>query len=239
VKVSVPIHRTMKIVALTGAGISAESGIPTFRGAGGLWEGHRLEDVATPEAWARDPELVLRFYNMRRTAVCEAQPNAAHIALAKLEARHEVTIITQNIDDLHERAQSSRIIHLHGEIMKVRSTCGAGKVLPWGARDIVVGDLCPEGSQLRPHVVWFGEEVTAYTQAVPMVQQAELILIIGTSLQVYPAAGLVEFASPGIPIYVVNPDDALGYLAGGADVTHFAEPAAQAVPRIVAELMGE
>lgn len=197
----------MNIVALTGAGISAESGIPTFRGAGGLWEGYRLEEVASPEAWARDPELVLRFYNMRRRAVAEAQPNAAHIALAKLEDRHEVAIVTQNIDDLHERAESSRVLHLHGEIMKARCTCGAGRILSLGGRDIVVGDLCPEGSQLRPHVVWFGEEVTEYARAIPLVHQADLLLIIGTSLQVYPAAGLVQFVFPGVPIYVVNPDN--------------------------------
>lgn len=227
----------MKIAVLTGAGISAESGIPVFRGAGGLWEGYRLEDVATPDAWARDPEMVLRFYNERRQAVARALPNAAHVALAELEVRHEVTVITQNIDDLHERAASSKVIHLHGEIMKARGTCGANKIFPWGARDILMGDCCPEGSQLRPHVVWFGEDVPEYERAIPLIRQADLVMVIGTSLQVYPAAGLIEFVSSGVPVYVIDPASPLVGGDSMPEVIHFAEPATQAVPRIVNELL--
>lgn len=227
----------MKIVALTGAGISAESGIATFRGAGGLWEGHRVEDVATPEAWEYDPETVLEFYNSRRKAVAEAFPNAGHIALARLEAKHEVTVITQNIDDLHERAESSHVLHLHGEIMKARSTCDFPRVMNWGARDIVLGDLCESGSQLRPHVVWFGEEVPEYMRAVPIIAQADVLMVIGTSLQVYPASGLVELARPGIPIYWVDPDSDMAGLSTAGEVFHFPEPAAGALPGIVDRLL--
>lgn len=227
----------MKIVALTGAGISAESGIATFRGSGGLWEKHRVEDVATPEAWERDPELVLRFYNMRRKAIARAQPNAAHLALAKLEGRHEVTIITQNIDDLHERAESRRVLHLHGEIMKARSSYDSSQVVTWGNRDLALGDVCVLGSQLRPHVVWFGEEVPEYRRAIPIIHEADVLMVIGTSLQVYPASGLVEFASPGVPLYWVDPDSTMAELSTGADIRRFPEPAAQALPRIVEELL--
>lgn len=217
--------------------MSAESGIPTFRGAGGLWEGHRVEEVATPEAWERDPARVLRFYNARRKAIAAASPNAGHIALARLEDRHDVTIVTQNIDDLHERAESSRVLHLHGEIMKARSTCGADRLFPWGARDLVIGDLCPLGSQLRPHVVWFGEEVPAFTRAIPLIHEADLVMVIGTSLQVYPAAGLVEFACPGVPIYLVDPEGDEGRFSAEANVRHFREPAAAVLPGIIDKLL--
>jgi NAD-dependent deacetylase len=208
----------------------------TFRGAGGLWESHRVEDVATPEAWDEDLDRVLRFYNLCRKAEAEAQPNAAHIALAKLEDRHEVTIITRNIDDLHKRAESSRVIHLHGETMKARSTCGSDRVVVWGCRDMVVADHCPLGSQLRPHVVWFGEDVPDYVRAIPVVSGADVLMVIGTSSQVYPAAGLVEFACPGIPIHVVAADSGIGRFAPEADVRHFPEAATAALP-IVEELM--
>ncbi len=230
----------MHIVVFTGSGISAESGIPTFRGAGGLWEGHRLEEVATPEAWERDPETVLRFYNERRRAVGAAQPNAAHVALANLEQRHKVSIITQNIDDLHERAGSTRVLHLHGEIMKVRSTLIPEKVLYWGPKDLTPGDHCPFGSQLRPHVVWFGEEVPEYTNAVPIIEAADTLLVIGTSLQVYPAAGLVHLVPPSTTVYWIDPD--AGRIAGfppTAALLIYSTSACSAVPRIVEELLQE
>lgn len=211
----------------------------TFRGSGGLWEGWRFEEVATPGAWERDPEMVLRFYNMRRRQVAQAQPNAAHLALAKLGDRHDVTIITQNVDDLHERAESERVIHLHGEIMKVRSSSDWTYVVNWGARDLSLGDLCPLGSQLRPHIVWFGEDVPEFTRAIPVVREADVLLVIGTSLKVYPAAGLVGFVRAGTPVFVVDPDSTVAPLASDGDVQFFTEPAAKAVPKIVEELMQE
>ena len=155
-----------KLVVLSGAGISAESGLKTFRDAGGLWEGHRVQDVATPEAWARDPELVLRFYNLRRDDLRKAQPNAAHRMFAELESQFEVNIITQNVDDLHERAGSSRVLHLHGQLMQARSTKNTEPIYDLGTQNIQLGDLAPDGAQLRPHIVWFGEEVPAMYEAV-------------------------------------------------------------------------
>ena len=183
------------IVVLSGAGISAESGLKTFRGDGGLWGGHRVEDVATPEAWARDPALVLEFYNQRRRQVRAAQPNAAHKALVDLERAYDVHVVTQNVDDLHERAGSSQVLHLHGEIMLARSTRNPECTQHLGSTDIHLGDLCPEGSQLRPHVVWFGEDVPALEQAARVVGRADIFLCVGTSLQVYPANSLI-FATP-------------------------------------------
>lgn len=226
----------MKVVALTGAGISAESGIATFRGSDGLWEGWRFEEVATPEAWERDPEMVLRFYNMRRRQVAEAKPNAAHLAIAKLADRHDVTVITQNVDDLHERAESERVIHLHGEIMKVRSSSDPTDIIHWGARDLEMGDLCSLGSQLRPHIVWFGEDVPEFARVIPIVLEADVLLVVGTSLKVYPAAGLVDFVRPGTPVFVVDPDSSVAPLSSDGDVRFFTEPAAKAVPAIVEEL---
>jgi NAD-dependent deacetylase len=195
----------MRIVVLTGAGISAESGIPTFRGAGGLWEGHRIEDVASPEGWNKNPELVLDFYNQRRRGILSAQPNAAHIQLAALDAHHEIQIITQNIDDLHERAGSKNILHLHGEILKARSVKNPNLITPING-DIQIGDVASDGAQLRPHIVWFGEQVPMLEMAIPLVEQAEILVIIGTSMVVYPAAGLLHYASPEIPVYVINPE---------------------------------
>lgn len=195
----------MQIVVLTGAGISAESGIPTFRGAGGLWEGHRIEDVASPEGWMRDKQLVLNFYNERRRGILSAQPNAAHLQLAALDAEHEVNIITQNIDDLHERAGSKHILHLHGEILKARSVKNPNLITPITG-DIQIGDLAADGAQLRPHIVWFGEQVPMLENAIPIVEQAEILVIIGTSMVVYPAAGLLHYAQPDIPVYVINPE---------------------------------
>lgn len=193
------------IVVFTGAGISAESGIKTFRAADGLWEEHRVEDVATPEAWRRDQALVLRFYNERRRGVKQAQPNAAHVALAELEQFAAVKIITQNIDDLHERAGSTDVLHLHGEIMKARSTLDDA-LYETNGDDIQRGDLCPRGAQLRPHVVWFGEAVPMMEPAIEATLQADIFLVVGTSLAVYPAASLLQYVNPDAEKYIVTLD---------------------------------
>jgi len=193
-----------KLVVLTGAGISAESGIKTFRDADGLWEGHNVMDVATPEGWYKNPELVLDFYNQRRKQLHEVQPNLGHQILAKLENDFEVAIITQNVDNLHEKAGSSNVLHLHGELLKVRSTKNHDYILDWET-DLNSGDVDDKGHQLRPHIVWFGEEVPALEQALSIVEKADILVVIGTSLQVYPAAGLIEFANSEIPIYYIDP----------------------------------
>lgn len=195
-----------RIVVLTGAGISAESGLQTFRGEDGLWEGHDIYEVATPEAWQRDPELVRRFYNTRRAQVRAARPNAAHYALARLQERFEVDIITQNVDDLHERAGSRDVLHLHGDLMKARSSRDPRMVISLGEEDIAEGQKAPDGSLLRPHVVWFGEAVPALPEAAESVMVADTLLVVGTSMLVYPAAGLVEYAKPEAEVYVVNPE---------------------------------
>jgi NAD-dependent deacetylase len=192
-----------RLVVLTGAGISAESGLRTFRDSDGLWEGYRIEDVATPRAWRRDPEMVLDFYNMRRRDVMAAQPNAAHRALAALQAQFDVQIITQNIDDLHERAGSEHVLHLHGEIVKMRSERNSLELFPI-AGDIVVGDKAKDGGQLRPHVVWFEEPVPMIEEAIPIMRSADVFVLVGTSLAVYPAAGLVDFILPEVPKYVID-----------------------------------
>jgi len=202
-----------KIVVLTGAGISAESGIKTFRDAGGLWEGHRVEDVATPEAWHRNPKVVLQFYNERRKQLLEVQPNAAHFALAGLEGKHEVIIVTQNVDDLHERAGSKNVIHLHGELLKARSTKYEHLVYEW-KKDLIAGDLCEKGYQLRPHIVWFGEMVPMLEPAIATLIDAEIVLVIGSSMQVYPAASLVAYAPPDAMIYYIDPNPQLNYELG-------------------------
>jgi NAD-dependent deacetylase len=224
-----------RIVVLTGAGISAESGLQTFRGADGLWEGHRVEDVATPEAWAANPGLVLEFYNQRRRAVRAAEPNAAHRALVDLERAYDVRIVTQNVDDLHERAGSSQVLHLHGEVLKARSTRDPRLVRHLGDRDIELGDLCELGSQLRPHIVWFGEMVPAMDEAVELVAEADILLVVGTSLQVYPAAGLVFEAPRKARRIVVNPD--VPDRATGPDFELVAKPATMGVPEVVAGLL--
>jgi NAD-dependent deacetylase len=192
------------IVVLSGAGISAESGLATFRGAGGLWEGVPVNEVATPEGWRRDTGRVLRFYNERRRAVTAAQPNAAHVALKELEALFKVTIITQNIDDLHERAGSSRILHLHGEIMKARSSRDES-MLTECVGDIELGDRAADGSQLRPHVVWFGESVPMMDRAIEEVKTADFFIVVGTSLEVYPAASLIDYVPLEAPKFLVDP----------------------------------
>lgn len=193
-----------KIVVLTGAGISAESGLKTFRDAGGLWEGYRVEDVATPEAWKRDPLLVQTFYNERRKAVLEADSNSAHLALTRLEEKYDVTIITQNIDNLHEKAGSSKIVHLHGLITKSQSEKNPKLTYDISGWELKMGELCELGSQLRPHVVWFGEPVPIIEYAQKICKQADIFIVIGTSLQVYPAAGLIDFVPPGSQKYLVD-----------------------------------
>ena len=199
-----------KLVVLTGAGISAESGIKTFRDADGLWEGHNVNDVATPEGWRKNPKLVLDFYNKRRQQLKEVQPNLGHQILSELENDFEVQIITQNVDNLHEKAGSSNVLHLHGELLKVSSTINRNYILDWEI-DLNIGDVDDKGNQLRPHIVWFGEEVPALEQAVAIIEKADILIIIGTSLQVYPAAGLMNFAKPSIPVYYIDPKPAQIY----------------------------
>lgn len=204
-----------KLVVLTGAGVSAESGIRTFRDSDGLWENHKVEDVASIEGWYRNPQLVLDFYNARRSQLAQVRPNDAHRAIATLENDYDVTVVTQNVDNLHERAGSTRIIHLHGELTKVRpeNCCNEMdgfsevSVFDIGADPINVGDLAPNGSQLRPHIVWFGEAVPKIESAIEAVEAADILLIVGTSLQVYPAAGLYAYAKAGTPIYIIDPKD--------------------------------
>ena len=204
-----------KITVLTGAGVSAESGVSTFRDSDGLWENHKVEDVASIEGWYRNPSVVLDFYNARRAQLADVKPNAAHRAIAELEKEYKVTVVTQNVDNLHERAGSTRIIHLHGELTKVRpeNCCNDSDgfseetVFDIGTDSIAIGDLAPNGAQLRPHIVWFGEAVPKIEQAIDAVEAADILLIVGTSLQVYPAAGLYRFAKAGTPIYIIDPKD--------------------------------
>ncbi len=197
-----------KIVILTGAGISAESGIETFRDAGGLWEGHDVMEVASPEGWAKNPALVLDFYNKRRRQLLTVKPNPAHFALAALEKEFDVHVITQNVDDLHERAGSTKILHLHGELLKVRSSLDESLILDW-PKDLAEGDLCKYNQQLRPHIVWFGEAVPALDEAIEITQNADIFIVIGTSLQVYPAAGLLGYTDPEVPIFYIDPKPAM------------------------------
>lgn len=194
-----------RLVVLTGAGISAESGLRTFRDSDGLWEGYNVMDVATPEAWERNPELVQNFYNERRTQVLAAKPNEAHYALATLEEHFEVQIITQNIDDLHERAGSTKITHLHGLITFSQSSENSSLIYPLSANEIKMGELCERGSQLRPHVVWFGEEVPMIETAARICQKADLFIVIGTSLAVYPAAGLIDYVPLNVHKFIIDP----------------------------------
>jgi NAD-dependent deacetylase len=194
-----------KIVVLSGAGMSAESGISTFRDSGGLWEGHDIMEVASPEGFRRNPNLVQDFYNKRRQQLLEVQPNDGHRSLAALEAHFEVEIITQNVDDLHERAGSSSVLHLHGELLKARSTGPRQTIYPW-SKNIGSEDYCEDGYPLRPHIVWFGEAVPLLEIAVEKVTQADLLIVVGTSLQVYPAAGLLAYKRPGVPAYLIDPN---------------------------------
>ena len=225
----------MKIVVLTGAGISAESGLKTFRDAGGLWEGYRIEDVATPEAWFDAPDLVLEFYNMRRRQLYEVEPNAAHRALAELEQHHDVHIITQNVDNLHERAGSSQVLHLHGELDTARSTDDESLLIELHGRDIELGDKCPKGSQLRPHIVWFGESVPMMTEAERIVRQADVLLVVGTSLVVYPAASLAFLAPKSADKYLINPE--IPEEARRYDFEFIEQTAASALPSLIETLI--
>jgi NAD-dependent deacetylase len=221
-----------KIVVLTGAGISAESGIKTFRDSDGLWENHRIEDVATPEAWKRNPVLVQEFYNQRRRQLQTVTPNAGHLALVELEKKFDVQIITQNVDDLHERAGSSHVVHLHGELRKARSERYPDLVYDWD-RDLVMGDLCERGTQLRPFIVWFGESVPMIEIAAKITESADMLLIIGTSLQVYPAAGLMIHAPEFIPVYYIDPKPQLNFeLRKMRNVTVVEEPASTGVEKV-------
>lgn len=197
-----------KLVVLTGAGMSAESGINTFRDADGLWEGHNVMDVASPEGWFRDQDLVLDFYNQRRKQLLEVEPNYGHELLAQLQATHQVKIVTQNVDDLHERAGSKNVLHLHGELRKVRSTLNEELVYSW-EDDLNKGDLCELNSQLRPHIVWFGEAVPMLERAIEITAEADMLLIIGTSMQVYPAASLINYIKSQVPIYFIDPRPAI------------------------------
>lgn len=216
-----------KLVVLTGAGISAESGIRTFRDSDGLWEGHNLMDVATPEGWQADPLLVLDFYNQRRRQLHEVHPNLGHRILAELEEDFDVAVITQNVDNLHEKAGSTNVLHLHGELLKVRSTKDYHYIIDWH-EDLHLGQTDDKGNQLRPHIVWFGEDVPTLEQALILTQQADIFIVIGTSLQVYPAAGLIEYTKPEIPIFYIDPKP--------AKIPYLKNPV-QIIPKVASEGM--
>lgn len=222
-----------KIVVLTGAGISAESGLKTFRDSDGLWEGYEVTEVATPRGWRKDPKLVLDFYNMRRRDVLKAEPNAAHFGLAQLEKDFDVHIITQNIDDLHERAGSTKVMHLHGEIFKMRSELDERLVYEI-REDILPGHTAEDGAQLRPHIVWFEEPVPMIEHAVPLVRSADIFVVVGTSLVVYPAAGLVDLARPGIPKFIV--DKKIPYTPAIGNLVTIEQPASVGVKELVQRL---
>jgi len=224
-----------KIVVLTGAGVSAESGIKTFRDADGLWEGHDVMQVASPQGFAANPELVLDFYNQRRAQLDEVKPNSAHTALAELEKKYHVTIVTQNVDDLHERGGSTNIIHLHGELKKMRSTQRPDLIYDY-EKPIKIGDTCEEGFQLRPHIVWFGEAVPMLEAAATITMNAEILIIIGTSMQVYPAAGLIGYTDSHIPKYFIDPRPAI-HASDYPNLTIFAKKATSGVRRVVDILM--
>jgi NAD-dependent deacetylase len=223
-----------RLVVLTGAGISAESGLATFRAAGGLWEGHKIEDVASPEGWRRNKTMVLDFYNQRRKAALEAKPNAGHLALVELEKDFEVCIITQNVDNLHEKAGSSNIVHLHGELFKSRSTLDPRLVYEMDGWELKEGDTCERGSQLRPHIVWFGEAVPMMDRAISIAQNAHILMVVGTSLQVYPAASLVEYVQIGCPLFLIDPN--AGSLPSSDKFHLFAEPASTGVKKAADEI---
>jgi len=218
------------VVVLSGAGISAESGLKTFRDMGGLWENYAIEEVATPQAWQKNPSLVQAFYNERRRQAAEAQPNAAHQAIAALESWARVTVVTQNVDDLHERAGSTQVVHLHGELRKVRSVQNPSLILDIGGRALGDDERGPDGHILRPHIVWFGEEVPLLPMAAEICQTADFLLIVGTSLQVYPAAGLVHEVSPTTPRFVIDPGKPS---VKSPQTYYYPEPATTGVPRVI------
>lgn len=224
-----------KVVVLTGAGISAESGLQTFRDQGGLWEKYDPYRLASPEGWAENPALVLEFYNVRRNKVREALPNPAHLALVELEEKYEVIVITQNVDNLHEKAGSSKILHLHGEIMKARSSIDERLIYDLGEKDIEIGDKCEKGSQLRPHVVWFGEMVPMIKDAAGIVASADIFVVVGTSLAVYPAANLINDVSPHAELIII--DRQLPELGSNMKIRRIEKPASVGVPELVDELL--
>ncbi len=224
-----------KIVVISGAGISAESGLATFRDSGGLWEGYDINEVASIQGWQKDPETVLEFYNLRRKQAAEAQPNAAHTALAELEKHFDVSIVTQNVDNLHERAGSTRVMHLHGELHKARSVDDENIVVDLGAKPIKMGDLAEDGAQLRPHIVWFGEMVPMIESASVEVAEADILIVVGTSLVVYPAAGLIDFAKAGIPKYIVDPSNPQLFEAD--EWTHLKENAGTGIHKLANKLI--
>jgi NAD-dependent deacetylase len=224
-----------RITILSGAGISAESGISTFRDSDGLWEKHRIEDVATPEAWRLNPELVQQFYNQRRKQLFDVEPNAAHLAITELQSKFDVQVITQNVDDLHERAGNQNVLHLHGELKKVRSTGRPFTVYELDGWELKMGDLCENGHQLRPHIVWFGEDVPNLFRASELVSSADAVIIVGTSLNVYPAAGLYRYARPDRPIWIIDPK--ANELSYPKIITPINEKAGAALPRLVRSLI--
>lgn len=224
-----------KLVVLSGSGISAESGIPTFRDSGGLWEGYDISEVATPEAWARNRELVLNFYNERRKAALKAAPNKGHQILAELEKNFDVTVITQNVDNLHEKAGSRKVIHLHGELFKSRSTLDESLVYDVNGWELKIGDKCERGSQLRPHIVWFGEMVPMMEIAAREAEKADIFVVVGTSLLVYPAASLIHYVPHHAPIYIVDPN--LPETGLGSRVKKFEEKASTGMLKVRDELM--
>ena len=226
-----------KIVVLTGAGMSAESGVKTFRDDDGLWQNHRFEDVASPIAWQNDPELVMEFYNQRRKQLFEVEPNPGHRALVLLEKKFDVRIITQNVDDLHERAGSSNVLHLHGELKKVRSTIDPNLVYTMDQWELKMGDKCEKGSQLRPHIVWFGEAVDMIGPAVEIVSKADIVIVIGTSMVVYPAAGLINYVSDDVPKFYVDPK--AFQVSGISNLEVIRKKAGVGVPELVDRLLSE
>jgi len=225
-----------KLVILSGAGMSQESGIRTFRDMDGLWEEFDVMDVATPEAWARNPQLVMKFYNDRRKQLYDCVPNAGHIGVAELEKYFEVNVITQNIDDLHERAGSSKVLHLHGELKKSRSSVDESLIYDIDGWELKFGELCARGSQLRPFIVWFGEAVPAMDEATTIVERADILAVIGTSLNVYPAAGLVNYAKKGTPIFVIDPHRPEAFIR---NVTYIQEKAGKGVEILKEQLIKE
>ncbi len=224
--------QSMNITVLSGAGMSAESGIKTFRDSNGLWENHDIMEVASPQGWYQNPELVLDFYNQRREQLHQVQPNKAHLDLAKLEEKHPVQIITQNVDDLHERAGSSNVLHLHGELFKARSTGDENYIIDWKT-NLNLGDTCPKGHQLRPHIVWFGEAVPMMDKAIKLVEKTNVLLIIGTSLQVYPAAGLMEYIPIRSKIFYIDPNPVI---SSTKSITVIPEKASVGVAQVIANL---
>ncbi len=225
------------LVVLTGAGMSAESGIQTFRDADGLWEGYDVMEVASPQGWYKNRELVLDFYNQRRKQLFAVKPNKAHLLLAQLQGKFHIDIITQNVDDLHERSGSKNVLHLHGELLKVRSTTNENLIYSWTG-DLKTGDKCETGSQLRPHIVWFGEAVPMLDKAIELTKKADILVVIGTSMQVYPAASLIHYIKDNIPIYFIDPKPSINQ-NNFSNITIYAEKASDGVEKLVQNLNNE